>query len=115
MKTVYDTITFDELSSMDENTFGMVIVGAGGKSSEWVGGITKILKKEKIVNDIKPIFSRAAKITGNVLGEDGRTDLVLIFNKDVDMHVGKLAMWRLAFRDVSWMDDFVVNFRKDYN
>lgn len=50
-------------------------------------------------------------ISGNVLGDQGRSDTLLIFNQDVEFN----PMVRLQLgREVKWTDDFFCNFREDY-
>ena len=88
---------------------GIVFMGAGGDQSEWIEGITGLLKQEDIIKTGEPrdTFMGAYKL----MTTGGRTDLALVFNnkqKDIDM--GKLAMWRLKFGDASWVSDYVVNY-----
>ena len=61
------------------------------------------------------IFSEMFVLTGNVKGKDGRMDLVLFFDNDTKIEMGKLSMWRICFGDISWIDDFIDNYGKDYN
>lgn len=93
--------------------FGLVITGAGAPLQEWVDGIAEMLVKQQIV-DSQPVFKSAFKLLGNVAGENGRTDLVLLFADPKKINVGKLAMWRLQFGDASWVDDFYDNRQSDY-
>ena len=44
----------------------------------------------------------------------GRTDLVMIFKTKSQLDIGKLAMWRLKFRDATWLSDYVVNYRDQH-
>ena len=124
------TIQFRALKNIKD--FGMVVLGAGGNPQEWADGIAGILKDEKIVVPSVETFSQVAIIKGNkldyderdlatsndmgslLLGDRGRTDLLLVFNHESKPHIGKLAMWRLRFGDISWVDDFIVNYAKDY-
>jgi len=107
-------ITFEELQELNKNKeFGIVVLGAGGNFKDWVVGIAKVLKDEKIAEG-KDVFTDAAKLTGNKKGDNGRTDLVLLFNPKCKLNIEKLAIWRIKFGDVSWIEDFVVNYRKDY-
>ncbi len=91
-----------------------MILGAGGELIEWVQGFDKILKEEEIVKGRYNSFNFAARIIGNCLGKGGRTDLVLLFDPKNKINGGKLAMWRIKMGDISWVEDFVVNYRKDY-
>ena len=92
---------------------GMVIRGAGGKLSDWVNGISKMLQEESIVES-SPVFSEAYVISENAAGKDGRTDLVVWFSPTAKVNIGRLAMWRLQMGNISWTDDFIVNYGKDY-
>ena len=104
-------IAFSSLANLKD--FGMIVLGAGGNLQDWIQGIANTLQDEKIVTDAQTFLS-ASVISGNIAGHDGRTDLLLMFNPDSKPDVGKLAMWRLRFGDVSWVEDFRVNYAKDY-
>lgn len=91
---------------------GLVVTGAGEPHQEWVDGIAGMLVQEGICQ--APVFSDAFVIDGNVAGSGGRTDLAMIFSPASKPDVGKLAMWRINFGDVSWIDDFIDNYGKDY-
>jgi hypothetical protein len=105
-----DFVYLQQLSKSGKE--GLVILGAGGNPEEWVTGISEILQKEGIAKSPN-IFSETFILTGNVKGEEGRTDLALVFG-DEELNMGKMAMWRLQFGDASWISDFVVNFAEDY-
>jgi len=106
-------INFSDLRSVKD--FSMVVLGAS-QPETWVKGIAELLVKEEIVKcSAEKVFKSAALIKGNILGDEGRADLLLTFNIESEPAVGRLAMWRLRFGDVSWLEDFVVNYRKDYN
>ena len=107
-------ISFHELNSLLERNFGFIVMGAGGDLQEWIDGISDTLKKENIVNQNSEVFSEAYVLSGNINGKNGRTDLVLIFSNDSKPNIGMLAMWRLRFGGISWIDDFIVNYREDY-
>ena len=102
---------FNEL--MKEKRFGIIVMGAGKPLVGWIEGIDKMLKEEGIVNNIN-VFEDAYVLSDNVLGVEGRTDLVLIFNEKAKIQIGKLAMWRIRFGSVSWIDDFINNYPEDY-
>jgi hypothetical protein len=107
-------IKFKDLKELHLKHFGFVVLGAGGPKEDWINGIEKMLKEEKIVDPDENTFSEAYIVSDNLNGKEGRTDLVLIFADDAKPNVGKLAMWRLSFGSVCWIDDFIVNYRKDY-
>ena len=106
--------TFSNLKNLAEkNVEGIVLLGAGGNHNEWVDGVTKILKKEKIAksDDASKVFEDIYTVTTS----GGRRDIVLTFKEPSDLHIGKMAMWRLAFGDCSWLSDYVVNYKKQFN
>jgi hypothetical protein len=106
--------SFSEVKN--EKRFGMVMMGAGQPLTEWAPGIGKFLIDEKIVSLTNPdeVFAEAYTINDNVKGPGGRTDLVLIFSDSAKSEVGKLAMWRLQFGGLSWIDDFCDNYAGDF-
>ncbi len=108
------SMTFAQLTG-HKNELGLVLLGAGGSASEWADGIAKMLKDEGIVDEKVPrVFKLVSKLSDNIKGSGGRTDLVLLFDSSAHPNVGKLAMWRLRFGDASWVDDFLDNHHKDY-
>lgn len=50
------------------------------------------------------------KIEGNVLGENGRTDVLIHLDKFAVNPMVRIAKWR----DVKWLEDFIVNYAGDY-
>lgn len=106
------TIKFEDLTNVKE--FGIIVTGAGGNIQEWIDGIDGLLKENDIVDKNVPTFSSCSVISENNRGEDGRTDILLMFNIDCKVNVGKLAIWRISFGSVCWIEDFIVNYKKDY-
>ena len=107
------TKTFAEFNEDRKTRFGMVITGAGEPYEEWLDGINKLLYEENILT-LTPCFDLAYILSDNVKGKNGRTDLVLFFNKDANPDVGKLAIWRLKFGSCMWTDDFVDNHHNEF-
>lgn len=107
-----EQISFNELKGIKD--LSMVVLGAGGDPQEWVDGISDVLRKESIVALRPDTFSRAAIITGNKLGDEGRKDLLLVFNPEAKPNVSRLAMWRIQWGGISWLEDFIHNYAKDY-
>lgn len=98
-------ITKDQLRTMKDQE-GLIIQGCGGDINEWVNGINETLTESGILlNGTK--FNAAYKFQdGNI------TDLCFSFKKDVELDVGKLAMWRLATHEQfggTWLSDYVNN------
>jgi len=104
-------INFNEIKKED---FGLVVTGAGKPYKAWCDVIAEMLKKENIVKIEERVFEKAAVIKGNIAGDSGRTDLLLLFNKMQNIDIGKLAVWRIRFGGISWVDDFIDNYGKDY-
>lgn len=51
------------------------------------------------------------RITGNLLGDEGRWDYLLEFDHP-EIPFNPIA--RLRFSDIKWTDDFIDNYAKDY-
>ena len=105
--------TFAEFVEERKTRFGMVILGAGKPHEDWVTGINELLVKENIVA-ITPCFDLAYTLSDNVKGEEGRTDLVIYFNKDAKPEIDKLVIWRLRFGGCMWTEDFVDNHSNEF-
>lgn len=114
MKTTLDIgkKSFDEMVRLSEQGLeGLVIMGAGEPHNKWVEGITDMLQSQHIAE--KGAFTDVFILTGNIKGENGRTDLVMMFDSK-KMKIGKLAMWRIRVGSISWVSDFINNYRQDY-
>lgn len=57
-------------------------------------------------------ITHVLRITGNVKGDEGRKDWLVVFDGDAKYNCVKrfLTYWK-----VSWVCDFTVNYRKDYD
>ncbi len=97
-------ITTDELRIMTDRE-GLIIQGCGGDLSEWVKGINDILTQEGILingDTFKDV---------SVFEHDGCTNL-LFSMENVDLDIGKLAMWRLRSHETfggTWLSDYLPN------
>ena len=97
-------ITTDELRAMT-NCEGLIIQGCGGDLSEWITGINDILAKEGILQNgdsFKEVYA---------FEHDGLTNL-LFSMENVDLDVGRLAMWRLQSHSSfggTWLSDYLPN------
>ena len=97
-------ITAEELRGMG-NQEGLILMGCGGDLNEWVNGINDLLTEEGILRN----GSRFTDVRS--FQHDGVTCLLFPF-KNVDLNVGKLAMWRLRSHEAfhgAWLSDFVPN------
>ena len=104
-------VDFQELAHISRENEGLVLLGAGGDLNEWVDGITDMLHEQEIAVSSNPSQVWDGAYVTETTG--GRTDLVLMFGTDT-LKIGKLAMWRLAFGDASWLSDYVVNYRDQH-
>lgn len=98
-------ITTDQLRRMEEQE-GLILQGCGGDLQEWVDGINEILTEEGILKK-GARFEEAYSFQ-----HDGLTCLLFPFKEDVEMDVGKLAMWRLQTHSnlgSTWLSDYVPN------
>lgn len=98
-------ITTDELRAM-KNKEGIVFQGCGDDMQEWLDGINDTFTKQGILlNGTK--FEEASSFK-----HDGLTCLLFEFKKDMEINLGKLAIWRLQTHEVfggTWLSDYVPN------
>ena len=97
-------ITMDDLRRMG-NSEGLIIQGCGGDLQEWVDGINGLLTQEGILRN-------GSKLTDcSTFEHDNLTCLLFPF-KNVDVDLGRLAIWRLKTHDTfgsTWLSDYVPN------
>lgn len=96
-------MTLDEVKNYPHES--LVLQGCGGEPQEWVDGINEMLTQTGILlNGSK--FKKAESFS---IG--GHTNLLLDM-ENVDLNIGKLAMWRIqtygAFGGM-WLSDFKIN------
>ena len=97
-------ITTDELRTMTDRE-GLVIQGCGGDLSEWVKGINELLTQEGILQN-GDTFKDVS-----VFEHNGCTNLLLSM-ENMDLDIGKLAMWRLQSHATfggTWLSDYLPN------
>lgn len=99
-----NTITTEDLRRM-EGREGLILQGCGGELQEWVDGINEMFTEAGILKD----ESRFVDVSTFRYGE--LTCLLYPF-EDVDLEIGKLAIWRLQTYENfggTWLSDFVPN------
>lgn len=99
------TITTDELRRK-EGLEGLILQGCGGDSREWVDGINEVLTMEGI------LLNGSKFKDCSVFEYEGRTCILYPFDDELDLNMGKLAMWRIRTCDNFggvWLSDFVSN------
>ena len=98
------SISLHDLRKMNDSE-GLVLQGCGGDLQEWVDGINDMLTESGILqNDNR--FEKAYSFKNG-----GLTCLLFPF-EDVQLDVGKLAIWRLRTREdfgSTWLSDYVEN------
>lgn len=97
-------ISLHELRKMNGSE-GLVLQGCGGDLQEWVDGINEMLTESGILRN----GSRFEK--AYTFKNEGLTCLLFPFD-DVQLDVGKLAIWRLETREnfgSTWLSDYVPN------
>ena len=90
------TISTGQLRHMGDQE-GLVLQGCGGDPQEWVDGILK---------------KGAGFEEAYTCRHDGLTCMLFPFKEDIELDVGKLAAWRLAFYSTfggTWLSDYVPN------
>jgi hypothetical protein len=96
-------LSLKELKKVSDE--GLILQGCGGNLSEWVDGVNEMLTDEGILLG----GDRFTDVSS--FRHDGHTNL--LFNmKDVDLDIGKLAVWRLrshAQFGGTWLSDYLPN------
>ena len=97
------TITPEQLRRM-EGQKGLVLQGCGGDPQEWLDGMNNLLTQAGILKKgtaFESIYS---------FENQGSTCLLFPFSKDVELDMGKLAIWRIRSHDTfggTWLSDYV--------
>ena len=97
-------VTLDELRKM-KDIEGLVLQGCGGKLHDWVNGINDMLTKSGILQN-------GSKFEKTYVFVNGDLTCLLFPFKDVQLDIGKLAIWRIQTREnygSTWLSDYVEN------
>ena len=98
-------ITKDD-TGKHNGTSGLILQGCGGDPQEWLDGINQILTDEGILKK-GTRFEEAYTFR-----HDGLTCLLFPFKENMELDMGKLAVWRLATHSTfggTWLSDYVPN------
>ena len=98
-------ISTEQLRRMGDQE-GLVLQGCGGDPQEWLDGINEILAQECILK------KGAGFEEAHTFRHDGLTCMLFPFKEDMELDVGKLAVWRLASYSAfggTWLSDYVPN------
>ena len=85
---------------------GLVLQGCGGDPREWLDGINQILTEEGILK------KGAGFEEAYTFRHEGLTCLIFPFKENMELDMGKLAVWRLATHSTfggTWLSDYVPN------
>lgn len=100
-----EVINIDDLRKMHDKE-GLILQGCGGDLQEWIDGVNEMLTESGILlNGTK--FEKAYAFKNENL-----TNLLYPFD-DVELSMGKLAMWRIATHTQfygTWLSDYVPNY-----
>lgn len=110
MKT--DTISFEELMTSNKynNRNSAVIVATIFTEDEDWDSVNDFLANLLRFSNGKNLIG-VHRITGNIMGDEGRTDYLLEFDNE-QVQFNPIA--RLRFSDIKWTDDFIDNFKHDF-
>ena len=103
-------ITTDEIRR-NPDLAGLVLQGCGGDPQEWLDGINEMFTKNGLLLDGTK-FSECS-----VFQHDGCTCILYPFSENVNLNVGKLALWRVMTHETfggTWLSDFVENYLGGY-
>ena len=99
------SISTEQLRRMGDQE-GLVLQGCGGDLQEWVDGINQFLTDEGILK-------KGAKFEeAYTFRHDGLTCLLFPFKENMELDMGKLAVWRLATHSTfggTWLSDYAPN------
>ena len=99
------TISTEQLRRMGDRE-GLILQGCGGDPQEWLDGINEILTNEGIIK------KGAGFENAYTFQHEGLTCMLFPFKEDMELDVGKLAVWRLASYSTfggTWLSDYVPN------
>lgn len=88
-------------------TEGLVFPHCGGDLNEWVDGVNQMFTEEGILLN----GSTFSQVTA--FKNEECSNLLFHFTEDVDINIGKLAIWRIATSlhwNAKWFTDYVDNY-----
>ena len=98
------SVSLHDLRKMNDSD-GLVLQGCGGDLKEWVDGINDMLTESGILQNGSK-FEKAFSF------KNGNLTCLLFPFEDVQLDVGRLAIWRLRTREdfgSTWLSDYVEN------
>ncbi len=98
-------ISVQELRQM-KGQEGLVLQGCGGDPQEWLDGMNSLLTEAGILKNGSK-FEDAF-----VFEQNGHTCILFPFKEDLEVNMGKFAIWRIQSHDSfggTWLSDYVSN------
>ena len=95
-------VTTDDLRRMWKDE-GIIFSGCGGDLNEWIEGVNQMLTEEGILLN-GSTFSQVSAFK-----HEESTNLIFHFTNDVEINIGKLAIWRIATHqnwNAKWLSIF---------
>jgi len=106
-----NAINFEDLHELNDSEF-MIMMGllvTEETYQETLQGMTEHFCSSGLIGETDKVI-KLSFISGNVAGENGRSDWLMQFSKGTKINPIK----RLGFQDIKWVSDFVINSKGDY-
>lgn len=101
---------FEDLSSLKTPAVVMVALAfEEDKKSELIAQMNEVFTEDGLLQEGAKVTD-VERIEGNILGNEGRTDVLIHLDKFAVSPVVRITKWR----DVKWLEDFIANFDGDY-
>lgn len=100
-----EILTTDDLRKMSDKE-GLVFQGCGGDFQEWIDGVNEMLTDDGILLN-------GSKFEKVYVFKNGNYTNILYPFDDVELDMGKLAMWRIVTHSQfygTWLSDYVPNY-----
>lgn len=111
------TIHFSQLAELNDQTHvaftGLKIADTSEQGINNLKAVVNASLEEMGVFKDGVAVSNILRITGNVLGDEGRHDYVFELTNGSIANISPFARIR-EMPDLKWLDDFIVNYEKDY-
>ena len=107
------TIHFSEVNKFDDNN-AIVITGITVDGVESIDEIDSFFHETGLFSDDKHVTG-VSRILDNVLGDEGRTDLLFHLTEVGSINPMVRLQMRMRGMGVMWTNDFIDNYSKDYN
>ena len=104
-------ITFAELSQYNDNN-AIIMTGLLLEDNE-VQDVNTFFHECGLISEDKEVIG-AAHLSDNVLGSDGRSDIVILLSDTGTINPMVRLQLRMGGMNVMWVSDFMDNYSQDY-